>query len=86
MKADPKGTRSERARDDRGWKSPAQVRAEGGRSCCENCKYYWLKETPSRDGGASGNYLPYCGHRITAGESGDPTRQGARCDYWEMKP
>jgi len=83
MKADLNGTRSERARADRNWKSPAQIK--GSRSLCENCKHFWLKETPSRDGGASGNYLPYCGHPHTAGEFGDPTRHGARCDQWEMK-
>lgn len=86
MKADLNGTRSERARAARNWKSPAQVRAAGGRCCCKNCKHIWFKETPNRDGGASGNYLPYCGHRHTAGEFGDATREGASCIYWDVKP
>lgn len=85
MKADANGTTAERARAHMGWKSPAQVKAAGSDRACAICHYYWVKETPSRDGAACGNYLPYCGHPHCAGNDGDATRQGACCDRWEMK-
>lgn len=86
MKADRNGTWTEQVRANMGWKSPAQAKAEGGRTFCENCKFHWLKESPNRDGGASGNYSSYCGHPRAAGDKGHATRQGARCNHWEMKP
>lgn len=85
MKADINGAWTEQVRARMGWKSAAQVRAGGGHRTCDGCKYHWLKESPNRDGGASGNYSPYCGHPHAAGEKGHATRQGACCDRWEMK-
>jgi hypothetical protein len=85
MKADLNGTWTEQVRARMGWKSPVQVGIAGGDKECVGCRHHWLKESPNRDGGASGNYSSYCGHPRAAGEKGHATRQGACCDHWEKK-
>ncbi|MER2539329.1 MAG: hypothetical protein ABTQ26_08820 [Azonexus sp.] len=86
MKADKNGTWTERVRARMGWMAPAQVRLTGSKRACANCKYHWLKESPPRDGVASGNYSSYCGHPHAAGELGHVTRQNACCDCWMLSP
>lgn len=89
MKADSNGTPTEKVRARMGWMSPAQRKAgafsDEARLTCAKCKYFWLKEIPSRDGGCP-NFSPYCGHPHAAGERGHATRESAVCDRWEMKP
>ena len=86
MKADRNGTRSERARADMGWKSPAERKGDGkAHVACHTCRFFFLKDLPSRDGGAS-NSSPYCGHPHAGGEYGHPTRASAVSNRWELAP
>lgn len=89
MKADRMGTYTEQVRFRMGWKAPSErtssERALSGRRC-DTCKHHYLKEIPNRDGGASPNYSPYCGHPHAYGEFGHATRESAVCDKWEWKP
>lgn len=87
MKADRMGTHTEQIRFRMGWKSPTERKAAGviDIKVCANCRHYWSKEIPNRDGGCA-NYSPYCGHTWAAGEQGHATRDTASCDKWELKP
>jgi len=84
MKADQNGTRAEQVRATMGWKSPAELRGRTFPGACAQCKYFFLKEIQNRDGGV-GNCSPYCGHLMTPGKVGHPTREQARCNFWERK-
>lgn len=89
-KANRSGTMCEQIRFRMGWKSPSELKANpelvpAGRRC-NTCKHHYLKEIPNRDGGASPNYSPYCGHPHAYGEFGHATRASAVCDKWEWMP
>lgn len=88
-KACSSGTMCEQIRFRMGWKAPSErtssERALSGRRC-DTCKHHYLKEIPNRDGGASPNCSPYCGHPHAYGEFGHATRESAVCDKWEWKP
>lgn len=89
-KANSSGTMCEQGRFRMGWKSPLERKADpelapsGHR--CDTCKSHYLKEIPNRNGGASPNYSPYCGHPQAYGEYGHATRSSAVCGHWERKP
>jgi hypothetical protein len=87
MKADFSGTASEKARANMGWQSPSERKAARkiDRKVCCNCRLFFLKETPNREGGCSGNYLSYCGHPLASGKVGHATRDTASCNHWDMK-
>ena len=86
MKADPNGSLIEQSRARMGWKSRAQILADGGdlSRCCGACTSRWLKRVQRKDGGV--DFSSMCGHRDAGGIYGHATRESATCNRWELRP